>query len=267
MTIDVRRTKSSPVVPILVNGMLSKRSPKSLVGLHAWQQRYFELSPGRITYYEFIEVYPPLPSPPVLIPEERGFMALGDLAGVREDRGNERRFDLLMANKRLFQLAAPDKPQRDIWVKSVQAALIAALSAKAAGTSLEPTSTKDTAAPSVTAARLKSACMPYTRADGARDSPAALLAGPDAGRGRRRILIRSIPIRSIPHPLDPHPLDPHPLDPLCTIPFSRSHLWQAPDEDPEQSMREESDELPEEAPDVPAPVPIKEGDKDLFWRL
>ena len=55
LTIDIKRSRpGAPVVPILTNGMLSKRSPKALIGIHAWQSRYFELSPGRITYYEFV---------------------------------------------------------------------------------------------------------------------------------------------------------------------------------------------------------------------
>lgn len=67
ITLGIRRTRtSSPVVPILTNGMLSKRSPKSVIGIHAWQSRYFELSPLRITYYEFVLVTEGLPEPVVV---------------------------------------------------------------------------------------------------------------------------------------------------------------------------------------------------------
>jgi len=116
--------------------MLSKRSPKSIVGLHAWQQRYFELSTGRITYYEFVLITEGVPSPTV-VPEEKGTILLSNLAGVREDRAHEKRFDLLMTNKRLFQLSAGTKMERDTWVKGVQAALLAALSAQTSGATLE----------------------------------------------------------------------------------------------------------------------------------
>jgi len=148
LTIDIKRTKSAPVVPILLNGMLSKRSPKSLVGLHAWQQRYFELSTGRITYYEFVLVTSGVPTP-VVVPEEKGTILLSNLAGVREDRTHEKRFDLLMANKRLFQLSAATKVERDTWVKGVQAVLLAALSAQTRGVALEPKAAGEPTPPAV----------------------------------------------------------------------------------------------------------------------
>lgn len=45
--IEVMRPTPAPPTRVLHSGFMFKRSPKSLIGVHAWQNRWFELSPVR----------------------------------------------------------------------------------------------------------------------------------------------------------------------------------------------------------------------------
>ncbi|KAL1510958.1 hypothetical protein AB1Y20_005784 [Prymnesium parvum] len=139
--IAVMRPQPAPPSRVLHSGFMHKRSPKSLIGVHAWQNRWFELSPTRITYWELAlhsaqadldgQIH-------FFLGEQRGTIALADMAGVREDRSNLRRIDILMKNKRMFVLAVPSAEDRQPWCEALRQALLDALSAAAEGVSLEP---------------------------------------------------------------------------------------------------------------------------------
>ena len=49
--IEVMRPTPAPPNRVLAHGFLYKRSPKSLINVHAWQSRWFELSPVRCCYH------------------------------------------------------------------------------------------------------------------------------------------------------------------------------------------------------------------------
>lgn len=40
------------VVDVLHKGLLSKKSPKGVIGMHKWQTRWFELQPSHLAYWE-----------------------------------------------------------------------------------------------------------------------------------------------------------------------------------------------------------------------
>ena len=74
-------------------------------------------------------------------------VALTDMAGIREDRTNPRRIDILMKNKRMFQLAVPSAEERGPWCEALKKAFMDALSAEAAGISLDPPVAAEAATP------------------------------------------------------------------------------------------------------------------------
>ena len=59
-------------------------------------------------------------------------------AGIREDRTNPRRIDIMMKNKRMFQLAVPSAEERPPWCDALKKAFVDALAADTAGISLDP---------------------------------------------------------------------------------------------------------------------------------
>ena len=74
-------------------------------------------------------------------------VALTDMAGIREDRTNPRRIDILMKNKRMFQLAVPSAEERGPWCEALKKAFMDALSAEAAGISLDPPAAAEATTP------------------------------------------------------------------------------------------------------------------------
>ena len=55
LTIDYLRGAPQPAQLVLCSGFLDKRSPKKLMGVSAWQTRWFELTPTALTYWEPME--------------------------------------------------------------------------------------------------------------------------------------------------------------------------------------------------------------------
>ena len=55
LTIDYLRGAPQPAQLVLCSGFLDKRSPKTLMGVSAWQTRWFELTPTALTYWEPME--------------------------------------------------------------------------------------------------------------------------------------------------------------------------------------------------------------------
>jgi len=138
------RPLPAPPNRVLCSGFLYKRSPKSLVGMHAWQSRWFELSPARIIYWELeLRTVEEGGASCFFLGQQRGALALKDMAGIREDRTNLRRIDILMKNKRMFQLAVPTAEERGPWCDALKQGFVDALAADAAGVSLEPPATPD----------------------------------------------------------------------------------------------------------------------------
>ena len=124
LTIDYLRGAPQPAQLVLCSGFLDKRSPKTLMGVSAWQTRWFELTPTALTYWEPMEAgieaakrkEGDLDS---LKPVYRGCIELSEMVGVRVDSKNEMRFELLMKSKRLFQLSAMDAAERQKWARAV----------------------------------------------------------------------------------------------------------------------------------------------------
>jgi len=140
-TLRLSILREMPQEALLVHkhGLLSKRSPKSVAGMRAWQQRYFELSPERLTYYELVVCGTPS-GEPTIGKSEKGAIALSELVGVREHQSSPKRFDLLMKNKRMFELNAFSDTERKEWAVAIQQALLGALTAASSAVSLEESS-------------------------------------------------------------------------------------------------------------------------------
>lgn len=139
INVTVRRSKPTLAQPVLKCGFLSKLSPKKVVGLSAWQSRWFELTPVALKYWEIVVGAEFSGGPVVATATEKGSIPLLDMAGVKENKGKEasKRLDVLFVSKRLFQLLAPTTEDRDKWMVAIQQAMVTALSAKAEGLSLE----------------------------------------------------------------------------------------------------------------------------------
>ena len=134
MELTVARPLLTPLSVIVLKGFLNKRSPKSFVGVHAWQQRWFELTPDRIVYFETVSQTKD--GQATAQPQEKGSIALLELKGAREVRTNEKRFDLLRKDERLFQLLAPTKEERVAWMDAIGKAIMGALQGSVAAASL-----------------------------------------------------------------------------------------------------------------------------------
>ena len=127
---------------MLCSGFLDKRSPKKLMGVSAWQTRWFELTPTALTYWEPMEAgieaakrkEGDLDS--LKKPVYRGCIELSEMVGVRVDSKNEMRFELLMKSKRLFQLSAMDAAERQKWADALRQAQLDVLSASAGAVTL-----------------------------------------------------------------------------------------------------------------------------------
>jgi len=132
--LEVLRPKPAPPNRVLQSGFLHKRSPKGVIGVHAWQSRWFELSPTHLSYWELaIRSTGADDEPGTLVAffldRQAGSVALADVAGLREDRANLRRLDVLLKRGRMFQLAAPGADERAQWAAALQAAWVDTLAA------------------------------------------------------------------------------------------------------------------------------------------
>ena len=142
LTIDYLRGAPQPAQLVLCSGFLDKRSPKTLMGVSAWQTRWFELTPTALTYWEPMEAgieaakrkEGDLDS--LKKPVYRGCIELSEMVGVRVDSKNEMRFELLMKSKRLFQLSAMDSAERQKWADTLRQAQLDVLSASAGAVTL-----------------------------------------------------------------------------------------------------------------------------------
>jgi len=106
-------------VQVVMKGQLKKKSPKGLPGVHAWQTRWFELTPTALMYWELSVLESA---------EKKGRIILSDVIGVRahQVKKDDHRFDLLLRNKRLFELKSRTLAERDEWVSKLQDALLKA---------------------------------------------------------------------------------------------------------------------------------------------
>mmetsp|Transcript_56704 Transcript_56704/g.93766 ORF Transcript_56704/g.93766 Transcript_56704/m.93766 type:complete len:390 (+) Transcript_56704:132-1301(+) len=100
---------------VLLRGLLQKKSPRSVVGIHVWQTRWFELSSHALHYWDVMETSSSC--------EKKGTVDLSQVVGVRVHRENQCKFDLLLKSGRLFQLAAPAS-KRNQWTGALQQALL-----------------------------------------------------------------------------------------------------------------------------------------------
>ena len=62
------------VIEVLKKGHLSKKSPKSLAGIHTWQTRWFELQQSHLSYWELSKIEGAV---------KKGVLPLSDIIGVR----------------------------------------------------------------------------------------------------------------------------------------------------------------------------------------
>jgi len=137
--------RPEPAIPtrILHSAFLSKRSPNVIFGKSVWQRRWFELASSHLSYWELSERSDDSAKSQSFLGTQRGMIALMDVAGVRVDRADPRHFDILMKNKRMFQLAVPTAEERGPWCDALKQGFVDALAADAAGVSLEPPATPD----------------------------------------------------------------------------------------------------------------------------
>lgn len=106
------------IIDVYMKGFMKKKSPKGIKGFHAWQMRWFELTKIKLAYWE-VSMEGAV--------EEKGGLPLKDLVGVRKHVNDGERLDLLLNNKRLFQLCAPSTAERDEWATKLQEAMVEAL--------------------------------------------------------------------------------------------------------------------------------------------
>jgi hypothetical protein len=118
---------------VLHSGFLSKRSPKTVLGMQAWQKRWFELDADKITYWE-LHAFQQCS----YLGSQKGVIALGDVAGVRlsVDPKAQKIVNVLMKSKRagqkrMYEFAAADAEQATAFAEALRAALVAVLDAGA----------------------------------------------------------------------------------------------------------------------------------------
>ncbi|KAL1495977.1 hypothetical protein AB1Y20_014617 [Prymnesium parvum] len=116
--------EAAPKLKVYRKGALKKISPKSNLAMTIWQTRWFELTDECLMYWDV--------SRPDGV-EKKGTVPVGQLIGVRMHQTEKTRFDLLLANKRLFQLKAKNEEEREAWGKAMQKALVDAATAQAGG--------------------------------------------------------------------------------------------------------------------------------------
>jgi len=133
--IEVERPEPAIPTRILHAGFLSKRSPKEVLGQGVWQRRWFELVASHLSYWELNERSDGVSSHSFL-GTQRGTIALVDIAGVRQDRHDARRFDVLMKNKRLFQFYAAKPEQAADFASHINQALLDVLTVDPAPTAV-----------------------------------------------------------------------------------------------------------------------------------
>lgn len=153
VTITVKRPVPSAVAIVKMKGFLHKRSPKSFAGIHAWQQRWFELTTTKLTYFEVVLRESEQDFVSVAVAVEKGVIPLSELAGVRAVASGKgkARLDLLRSDSRIFQMMAPSPPEREQWVKAINEAIMAGLAAAAEGAAVS----EPKAAPAEPAAEAK----------------------------------------------------------------------------------------------------------------
>ena len=172
--ISVRRPVPCAVSLVQMKGFLSKRSPKSFAGIHAWQQRWFELTPTKMTYYE-VQTRGEDADGVAVVAVEKGCIPLCELAGVRAVASGKgkARLDLLRSDSRIFQMMAPSPPERELWVKAINGAIISNLTAAAAGAAVsQPKAAAEAAPAEVEAVADEAPAKPDGGADGGADSGA-----------------------------------------------------------------------------------------------
>jgi len=116
--------EAAPKEKVYRKGSLKKVSPKSSALMIIWQTRWFELSEEKLLYWDV--------SKPDGV-EKKGSVPVSQLVGVRMHQNDKYRFDLLLANKRLFQLKAPSEKERELWGQAMQKALVDAAAALSGG--------------------------------------------------------------------------------------------------------------------------------------
>jgi len=116
--------EDAPKVKVYRKGSLKKISPKSNMAMTIWQTRWFELTDEFLMYWDV--------SRPDGV-DKKGTVPTSQLIGVRMHQAEKTRFDLLMANKRLFQLKAKTEEERQAWGEAMQKALVDAATAQAGG--------------------------------------------------------------------------------------------------------------------------------------
>lgn len=121
---------SEALVPVLHKGSLQKKSPKGLPGAHTWQSRWFELQPTALLYWKL---------DPLEGAVKKGEVRICSIVGVRR-HSKEKRLDLLLQSRRLFELKASSPEERNAWVDHLEKALVAAVEGRdAMGTSSSAT--------------------------------------------------------------------------------------------------------------------------------
>lgn len=135
-TLKLEVLRPVPDVPtrILHSGFLHKRSPKTLLGASTWQRRWCELTTTQMIYWELNTYGAQKRS---FLGAERGRIPLDQVAGVRTEAGgkgkaNPRRVDVLMKNKRMFELAASSAEEASAFASAIRDALLAVLTAQPA---------------------------------------------------------------------------------------------------------------------------------------
>lgn len=116
LNIEVLRPMADTPTRVLYSACLHKRSPQAVLGVQAWQRRWFEIDAEKITYWEIETV-----GGRSFLGEAKGRIILTDIAGVRlagnrdpKDAASGRLIDVLMKqshgdHRRMYQLRADDK--------------------------------------------------------------------------------------------------------------------------------------------------------------
>eukprot|EP00316_Scyphosphaera_apsteinii_P023671 CAMPEP_0119314984 /NCGR_PEP_ID=MMETSP1333-20130426/34135_1 /TAXON_ID=418940 /ORGANISM="Scyphosphaera apsteinii, Strain RCC1455" /LENGTH=334 /DNA_ID=CAMNT_0007320197 /DNA_START=55 /DNA_END=1059 /DNA_ORIENTATION=+ len=129
VNVTVRRIAPVAARPVLMHGFLLKRSPRRVVGIRAWQDRYCEISTDRITYYEVSDA--------TNVEVQRGEILLKDLVGVCEDSKKEKRLSLKMKSKRIFEFSAHSAFERSRWAKVIRDLQLALLTETSSDVSVD----------------------------------------------------------------------------------------------------------------------------------
>jgi len=121
LKLQVLRPEKDVPTRVLHSCFLSKRSPKSVLGNRAWQRRWFELDPEKITYWELQSF-----KKRSYLGSSRGAIALADVVGVRlsADPKAARFVNVLMKNQRMFELLAPNATAATSFAEAVRLAMI-----------------------------------------------------------------------------------------------------------------------------------------------